>query len=187
MKLIELCKSCVILRFCCAWDVTLPMTGPSMSSLQHPTAQGWWETVLSPDKNGSLEQILLCLHQKVFRVLQSKCDEISEEFSNRPRRVCLWIALCFFKVVFLMLKASWFLGPQHVPFVQVPFEGLTMIHLDAHPDLSASTTMAAQLIMEEPHQVAWLSALHMLGSLTLVRESDSLRKMAPFPKLFFFS
>eukprot|EP00434_Breviolum_minutum_P005213 symbB.v1.2.004594.t1/scaffold261.1/size248783/22 len=35
---------------------------------------------------------------------------------------------------------------------KVPFEGLTMVHLDAHPDLSASTTMAAQLIMEEPHQ-----------------------------------
>ena len=35
-----------------------------------------------------------------------------------------------------------------------------MVHLDAHPDLSASTTMAAQLIMEEPHQVAsWLSPL----------------------------
>lgn len=36
---------------------------------------------------------------------------------------------------------------------QVPFEGLTMVHLDAHPDLSASTTMPAQLIMEEPYQV----------------------------------
>eukprot|EP00438_Fugacium_kawagutii_P025919 Skav228602 [mRNA] locus=scaffold5678:49874:51142:+ [translate_table: standard] len=35
---------------------------------------------------------------------------------------------------------------------QVPFEGLTMVHLDAHPDLSASTTMPAQLIMEEPYQ-----------------------------------
>ena len=69
-------KPCDSLRSCCAWNVTLPMTGPSMSSLQHPTAQGWWETMLSPDKNGCLEEILLCLHQ-VFRVLHSKCDEFS--------------------------------------------------------------------------------------------------------------
>lgn len=41
-------KPCDSLRFCCAWDMTLPMTGPSMSSLQHPTAQGWWESTAKP-------------------------------------------------------------------------------------------------------------------------------------------
>ena len=30
-----------------------------------------------------------------------------------------------------------------------------MVHLDAHPDMSASTTMPAQLIMEEPQQAVW--------------------------------
>lgn len=112
MELIELCKKpCDSLRFCCAWNVTLPMTGPSMSSLQHPTAQGWWETMLSPDKNGCLEEILLCLHQ-VFRVLHSKCDEFLEEFINRPR---IWRAndsnICkLYTCFFLMLKAIVVLG-----------------------------------------------------------------------------
>ncbi|CAJ1440802.1 unnamed protein product, partial [Effrenium voratum] len=35
---------------------------------------------------------------------------------------------------------------------KVPFEGLSMVHLDAHPDLSASTTMPAELVMEDPRQ-----------------------------------
>ena len=85
-------------------------------------------------------------------------SSIDQEYGEQMIAIYIYINYGFF----WCWKQSWFWG-QHVPFVQVPFEGLTMVHLDAHPDLSASTTMAAQLIMEEPHQVAsWLSALHVL-------------------------
>merc|ERR1719341_306201 len=34
-----------------------------------------------------------------------------------------------------------------------PFSNLSMVHLDAHPDLSASTCMPADLLFESPHEV----------------------------------
>lgn len=36
---------------------------------------------------------------------------------------------------------------------RVPFEDLTLIHLDAHPDLSASATMPAETVFASPHDV----------------------------------
>uniref|UniRef100_A0A7S1W2N2 Uncharacterized protein n=1 Tax=Alexandrium catenella TaxID=2925 RepID=A0A7S1W2N2_ALECA len=35
----------------------------------------------------------------------------------------------------------------------MPFDGLTMVHLDAHPDLSASATMPAETVFKSPHEV----------------------------------
>jgi len=35
----------------------------------------------------------------------------------------------------------------------MPFDGLTMVHLDAHPDLSASATMPAETVFKDPHEV----------------------------------
>jgi len=36
---------------------------------------------------------------------------------------------------------------------RLAFEGVTMVHLDAHPDLSASTTMPAEIIFDSPHEL----------------------------------
>ncbi|CAE8602764.1 unnamed protein product [Polarella glacialis] len=36
---------------------------------------------------------------------------------------------------------------------KLPFDGLTMVHLDAHPDMSASTTLPAEVVFQEPWHV----------------------------------
>jgi len=36
---------------------------------------------------------------------------------------------------------------------RLPFEGVTMVHLDAHPDLSGSSTMPAQTVFDSPFSV----------------------------------
>lgn len=36
---------------------------------------------------------------------------------------------------------------------RLPFDGLTLVHLDAHPDLSASATMAAETVFKNPREV----------------------------------
>lgn len=36
---------------------------------------------------------------------------------------------------------------------RIPFTDLTMVHLDAHPDLSASSTLAAETVLESPHDL----------------------------------
>ena len=92
MKLIELCKKpCDIeILWCMGRDFAhdRPFDVFHFSIRRHK-ADG--KALLSPDKNGCLEEILLCLHQ-VFRVLHSKCDEFLEEFINRLNRPRIWRA-----------------------------------------------------------------------------------------------
>lgn len=184
MKLIELCKSRVI-----PWDSVVHGTWlcPWQAlrclhfSIRRHKADG--KALLSPDKNGCLEEILLCLHQ-VFRVLHSKCEEFLEEFINRLNRPRIWRAndsnICKLHV-FFMLKAIVVLGtactvrsgalrrPHHGPpgctprFVCFHDHGSSVDH--------GGTTSGG--IVAECFACALLKTL---------RESDSL--MAPFPKFF---